>query len=679
MPILVVDILCASSLYQIVKLRNAVKTVYYCSVSNLISPIIKLISWFSHIEFKDFSEFPSGTLYQNQRSCYEEIEIRLTDLCNLYLDSLNRDSAIIEYCRANRLDLRLAKRHLMQNAYWLLYRPVEIMVKSELLPAEKGVCFLLRKSPVIHVCAPLFEKNNGRLILYQFFGSCYFLIHRPDYFIDFYVKEQYLNHPIFHAFKTLREVILLVVNSFCGEKFGKKTGIGLSPRKHHAGIGVDMYLSSAEENLFWLKDSQIDPEAVCYFEERKPSPENIEYLNKNKIGRAHIVNNPVEWFKANSSERRLLSADWGDVKKSLSSYLIQWARGAAIYDSERKWETLMLLQLNISYVVWKNVYRQLDLKLIMSLSDMDTMNAAKTMAADFSDGAVLGGHLSNHPLYSVSTERFHHVAFAWGPHFSAHLFGRYPYRAVVVTGYYLDHKFKDYEDIAKRIRTNYPGKFILTFMDNIFSQDVPYSGETMQKVYGLFFDIMDAHPQVILFVKTKRAEVFAAARNVVPALDDYVKNGKVIPFVNDPETDKPYKPACVAMASDLVIGLGISSAATESQFAGVPSFHFDPSRTENNQFVKKGLGTVVFQSTESMKAAIEKQLNPETALSSELIDRCYHDLDPFRDGQASRRMDAYVKWLWDGFNAGLNRERAIMDAADRYCGKWGHDKIVTLH
>jgi hypothetical protein len=225
----------------------------------------------------------------------------------------------------------------------------------------------------------------------------------------------------------------------------------------------------------------------------------------------------------------------------------------------------------------------------------------------------------------------------------------------------------------------YPNKFIITFMDNVISQDIAYSAETMKQAYGLFFDLIDAHENVVLFVKPKREAYFNKARRVVPAIDEYISSGKVVLFINDPDTNQPYKPACIALASDLVIGLGISSAATESQFAGVPSFHFDLSKTGNNQFAKNGLGTVVFQSVESMREAIERQINPNTALPFEIIDHSYRDLDPFRDGRAALRIGNYLSWLGDGFNAGLGRENAMNDAARHYSSAWGHDKIISIN
>jgi len=55
------------------------------------------------------------------------------------------------------------------------------------------------------------------------------------------------------------------------------------------------------------------------------------------------------------------------------------------------------------------------------------------------------------------------------------------------------------------------------------------------------------------------------------------------------------------------------------------------------------------------------------------------ELDPFRDGQAAKRMGTYIKWLIEGFQAGHDRDRTMADAAEKYCGIWGSDKITSIN
>jgi hypothetical protein len=55
-----------------------------------------------------------------------------------------------------------------------------------------------------------------------------------------------------------------------------------------------------------------------------------------------------------------------------------------------------------------------------------------------------------------------------------------------------------------------------------------------------------------------------------------------------------------------------------------------------------------------------------------------NELDPFRDGQAARRMGTYLKWLIDGFDHGLDRETIMADATERYVQEWGADKVIAI-
>jgi hypothetical protein len=54
------------------------------------------------------------------------------------------------------------------------------------------------------------------------------------------------------------------------------------------------------------------------------------------------------------------------------------------------------------------------------------------------------------------------------------------------------------------------------------------------------------------------------------------------------------------------------------------------------------------------------------------------ELDPFRDGGAAERMGMYLKWLLEGFRAGLGRARVMADAAQRYTDRWGKDKVTQI-
>ena len=104
------------------------------------------------------------------------------------------------------------------------------------------------------------------------------------------------------------------------------------------------------------------------------------------------------------------------------------------------------------------------------------------------------------------------------------------------------------------------------------------------------------------------------------------------------------------MASDLVIGLGISSAAAEGCFAGSVSFHANLSKI-NNDFDKNGLNKVVFRDLNSLKKAIINQINGKGISVEECQD--YHKLlDPFQDGLAYIRTGSILSQFQTELNKG---------------------------
>ncbi|PIQ96716.1 MAG: hypothetical protein COV67_08050, partial [Nitrospinae bacterium CG11_big_fil_rev_8_21_14_0_20_56_8] len=94
-------------------------------------------------------------------------------------------------------------------------------------------------------------------------------------------------------------------------------------------------------------------------------------------------------------------------------------------------------------------------------------------------------------------------------------------------------------------------------------------------------------------------------------------------------------------------------------------------------FHSLGPNRCVFYSEASLKKAIQEYIqdpgsNPELGDASPVLD----SLDPFRDGQAGRRMGEYMEWYLQGLDQSLDRETALRQASRNYADKWGEDKVV---
>jgi hypothetical protein len=120
------------------------------------------------------------------------------------------------------------------------------------------------------------------------------------------------------------------------------------------------------------------------------------------------------------------------------------------------------------------------------------------------------------------------------------------------------------------------------------------------------------------------------------------------------------------MASDLVVGLGISTTAAECQFAGTLGFHADLTGFRNNEFGNRGLGKIVFRDITTLRDAIIDVI--ENGASKKYLEykELYSILDSFQDGNAYRRMGFVMKNLQDLLNRGLSREDTISIAREKY-------------
>ena len=115
----------------------------------------------------------------------------------------------------------------------------------------------------------------------------------------------------------------------------------------------------------------------------------------------------------------------------------------------------------------------------------------------------------------------------------------------------------------------------------------------------------------------------------------------------------------VGMASDLVVGLGISTTAAESYFAGTLAFHADLTGMVNNGFGNRGLGQVVFRDLEPLKEAIQNCIDEGTTQRYQDAKEIYKMLDPFQDGMAFQRVGSVLKKLQESLLSGENREQAL--------------------
>jgi len=305
---------------------------------------------------------------------------------------------------------------------------------------------------------------------------------------------------------------------------------------------------------------------------------------------------------------------------------------------------------------------------ILFANDSLFTSLVKSQALESINGFYVSSHWNVHFAYAYFPPEDPKPAdlfFVWSSYFVDAILKNQKYLGVFPVGCILDYYFEDHKTAAYELSAEYPKKFIITYMDNIYGNDIRNSLNLQLTMHKMLIYILKRYPQVILFLKPKRKRFYERIALQLPELNEYEKSGRVRVFFGETKRSKAV-PALVGMASDLVIGIGISSAAAECYFAGTLAYHADLVWREDNEFGSRGLGKVVFRDIESLQSEIEDCIENGTHAKYEAYRDIYRMLDPFMDGQAYQRVGFILKTLQGKLENGLSREKAVEATKNRY-------------
>lgn len=255
----------------------------------------------------------------------------------------------------------------------------------------------------------------------------------------------------------------------------------------------------------------------------------------------------------------------------------------------------------------------------------------------------------------------------------------------VVTGYLGDHRFRLLQERARELRQmlhRHGATRIVSFFDENSADDPRWhTGHELQREgYAYLCEKVLREPWLGLVLKPKVPATLR--RRLGPVADLLARaeaTGRCYLF-DSGRLQGSYPPAAAALISDVAVHGHLSSATAgvEAALAGVPTLLLDREGWHISPLYRLGPG-VVFRDCESLWQALTDHFRSPTGVPglgdwAPMLD----ELDPFRDGRAAERMGTYVRWLTEGFNAGLDRETVMADAAERYGLSWGFDKVCSV-
>ena len=256
----------------------------------------------------------------------------------------------------------------------------------------------------------------------------------------------------------------------------------------------------------------------------------------------------------------------------------------------------------------------------------------------------------------------------------------------VTTGYLGDHRYSLLRESARsqgQALRDQGAKHVLAFFDEntVDEHRFGFGHHGTQENYQFLLEKVLAEPWLGLLIKPKTPKTLRRRLGPVgPLLERAEATGRCYVYEDGP-TQGSDPPAKAALAADIAIHghLHAASAGIDAALAGVPTLMLDREGWSMSPLYRLGVGRVVFTDWEPLWEACRQHWSTPGGVPgfgdwSHMLD----ELDPFRDGRAAERMGTYVQWLIEGFQAGLNRETVMADAAERYCASWGIDKVTQV-
>ncbi|MFH1428725.1 MAG: hypothetical protein ABIH39_03170 [Candidatus Margulisiibacteriota bacterium] len=506
--------------------------------------------------------------------------------------------------------------------------------------------------------------NNINLVTY---GLRYSIIDLKKALRDFIKRNLYF------IYRLLTK--MLEMKNMAGDNMLKRTGPAIAV-EYYGHLNLDH--PERYSDLFYWQQSELGGKDIVLFS-------NMGLFSKeqyDEIAQHGIEPLYLSFIKKNIN-RSLRYAFYPDNNNNLSL-----VKKDLITGYENKWFQETVSEYEILKNYWAELFERKNIKIFTHWYKYDNKSIAITDAMQSTGGitAIYQRAFETHttPETTIAAD----IEFGFSKltaEIEKENKSRIPYH--VTTGYPGDFRFPLLKSMAKEVRAQLMkngAEYIVAFLDeNTLDDPRWFTGhEFARNNYSFILNKLLQDPKMGLVIKPKSPRTLRKRLgNAAELLTKAEETGRCYIFEKG-HLQGSYPPAVAALASDIAIHevLCAGTAGLESALTGVPTVLLDQEGWPDSPLYKLGVGKVVFQDWDSLW---EQYLNhrrqkagiPGFGDWSPML----HEFDPFQDGRAAERIGTYLKWLLDGFKAGLPRETVLADAAERYCKIWGKDKITEVN
>ena len=639
--VILTDCLCFESFFRVGLINSFRHDWYFASESKIFTPFRKVFTKLFNLNFKELSYISYPDERYNRTSIYERIQDDTKKTIREFLNSEESLQKIKIFSKPNRYNPQKLNHFLTDHYFPYVYRFVELVVLSNYLQLKEAR-ILLKKSPINEFCS---KKENITIHNYSILFTNWFPIRNRS---EHYYDQTHLMRSYFRSMRLIvfRQMLKKLSLIFYFISY-KKNFSRLYSRKELIGIElVQRRINLSETNdLFFTNNNDMDDAVCCLIEQQRFNSEYREDSYSNIRDRDF---QRLKFFNLKTTLRqKILGEIDSDYKTwsilALMSFSIFFAnvfkyqRFIISKSNSDQFLSFLLHQFSFESAIWLGIYKKFNIKILWSMLDGGFEQASKSQAIELNEGIYAGSHWSNYPISIIDNYKPYDVLFSWSHYFSKLLEADFKSSDAYEVGYIATDYFKFHRKESSELKDQYKEKFIITFNDNVFYKDIAISEVHYDAFYSLIVDILNLYENVVIFIKPKRVGLFKEKKKSFKELNKYITNGRARVFLADNERSK-ITPGQVAIASDLVIGLGISTTTLESVIAGTPAINFGLCQFNNNNFYQESLNKVVFNDTRSIKKEIHRLINSNPKESLNEHREFYRILDPFLDQSAGTRI-----------------------------------------
>lgn len=687
-----VDVLCVESALKILNSDcENLSHIFYCQKTGVglgcvIKWILRAKTGAGIVQLNDVFLVD---IFKNDINAYERIQNKTRDILNGISDYWIDKIFIQEEVAKRRLNKYKLRSYFEKKAYPYLYRSIELLSIAESNEKPLYAAFLVKN----HFATHIEEKYKGRCFFYKNKISKYLpLEKRASCFYDDINSRAYksVGRGVRKIISTQWFYYLLrtVVGILCVAKSNR-----YSNHEYGANIGVEqvsLYVRKNEyHDLFWMRSGDVNQKDVINIEDHDQDEESIKALKGYGVRRVRV--NPSLRLLLKSLKNKLTRSETNNVSLITARFnffysnaiLRIFIKNYTVKSEEEIWLANELRFYCWRSHYWKDIYSQLDMKILWSMRDVAEDSLCRAQAIELLDGYYAGSHWSLYPLDMIVTQKMYDLYFVWGSYFAKELFkrNRVTGNHYVESGYPADFYFRNYINQAQSLRKKYKDKFVITYIDNNTGNDFQLSPIMQYEMMSVFIDLLEKNDRLQLLYKPKRKHELDVLIRDIPEMADYIKQGRIVVYVAE-EHGRRVAPVLLGMASNLVVGLGINTAAAECYFSGADVIHANLAKFKGGSFITAGNDIFIFDNIEKVRNIIISKLDKNTELNKDtkmLIKDIYSNLDPYVDGHSYKRIALVLNELLTLLNSGIRRAEIDTHIADFISTVENKDTLVQIN